>query len=75
MEDSLGSSEFVFYGLNHSFDPNLKCTPYPEDECVVFETLRKVRANEPLCFDYTTTEESKLANPFVDLVTGEKVGF
>jgi ribulose-5-phosphate 4-epimerase/fuculose-1-phosphate aldolase len=74
MTDGGGSEESIFTRLNHSFTPNLRATPKPEQECVVFKTLRMIKAGEPLNFDYTSTEDSNLAAPFIDGETGEWVG-
>jgi hypothetical protein len=70
-----GSASSVFTRLNHSFSPNLRATPFPREECIEFTALRKIHAGEPLTFDYTTTEDSVFATPFVDLSTGARVGF
>lgn len=64
----------VFTRINHSFSPNLRCTPMPETEQVEFRALRRIAKGEPLSFDYTTTEEPILATPFVDFETGKPVG-
>eukprot|EP00041_Stephanoeca_diplocostata_P005477 m.62504 g.62504 ORF g.62504 m.62504 type:complete len:432 (+) comp15808_c0_seq1:132-1427(+) len=75
MSDGHGSSgTSVFTRINHSFTPNLRCTPMPESEQVEFRALRRIAKGEPLSFDYTTTEEPLLASPFVDLETGKPVG-
>ena len=64
----------VFSYINHSFEPNVRCIPDPEGECVVFETLRRIESGESLSFDYTSTEEPLFAAPFVDIETGRPVG-
>ena len=74
MTDGSGSKDSIFTRLNHSFTPNLRATPKPEEEMIVFKTLRAIAAGEPLHFDYTTTEDTVLAAPFVDLETGRSVG-
>jgi hypothetical protein len=73
MDDGHGESWWT--RCNHSFDPNCTVTPQPRTRSVVWTAKRDIVAGEPLCFDYTTTEEAKLATPFVDVVTGARVGF
>ena len=70
-----GATDSVFTRLNHSANPNLRATPKPEEKIVEFQSLRKIHAGEPLSFDYTTTEDSVLAAPFVDAETGTPIGF
>jgi hypothetical protein len=74
MTDGGGSDDSIFTRLNHSFNPNLLAKPNPEEECITFKTLRTIKAGEQLTFDYTTTEDSTFAEPFVDLETGVAVG-
>ena len=75
MDDGGGTRDSVFGRINHSFSPNVRCTPLPNEEVVLFESLRRIPAGEPLSFDYTTTEEPVLASPFVDVESGRPVGF
>ena len=74
MKDDGGSDDSIFTRLNHSFNPNLKALPDPERECITFKTIRNIQAGEQLTFDYTTTEGTTFAEPFVDLESGIKVG-
>ena len=48
--------------------------PNPQKECITFRALRAIDAGEELTFDYTSTEDSVFASPFVDIETGMKVG-
>jgi len=70
-----GSGESVWTRCNHSFDPNCSVTPQPHTRSVVWTAKRDIVDGEALCFDYTTTEDAKLATPFVDIVTGARVGY
>ena len=70
----LDVSDSVFSRLNHSFDPNVRVIPLVDEACVVIEALKHISVGDPLCFDYTTTEEPVLAEPFVDIETGKMVG-
>lgn len=74
MHDGGGSNDSVFSFINHSFSPNVRCIPLPNECAVAFETLRHVKKGESLSFDYTTTEEPSFAAPFVDIETGKSVG-
>merc|ERR1719210_762693 len=73
MDDGIGNRDSVFSYINHSFSPNVRCIPRPDNEQVVFETLRFIPQGETLSFNYTTTEEPIFASPFVDAETGMEV--
>ena len=74
MDDGGGSDDSVFGRINHSFSPNVRAVPLPDEECVAFVALRLIKQGESLSFDYTTTEERAFAAPFTDVITGERVG-
>ena len=74
MTDGGGAADSVFTRLNHSFNPNVLARPNPQKECITFRALRAIDAGEELTFDYTSTEDSVFASPFVDIETGMKVG-
>ena len=74
MKDDGGAADSIFTRLNHSFDPNLLAIPNPEEECITFRTLKAIQAGDELTFDYTSTEDSTFAAPFVDLETGIELG-
>ena len=74
MDDGDGTNNSIFQRINHSFSPNMRCTPCDGDDRVIFETLRGIEKGEPLSFDYTSTEAENFAAPFIDVETGRRVG-
>jgi SET domain-containing protein len=75
MKDEKDGSDSVWMRSNHSFDPNCCVTPQVATETVVWTAEKDIFPDDMLTFDYTTTEESVLASPFVDFDTGIAVGF
>ncbi len=74
MCDGDGTNNSIFQRINHSFNPNVKCTPIDSEDRVSFETLKLIRKGEALAFDYTSTEAEQFAQPFIDIESGRQVG-